>query len=235
MNIKVKQNGNVFVLHLDGTVDINSANLIEVTGQLSKDACCKILCNMKEVDIVDNNGLSILAIAYKNVINKGSIMKFCNVPLHVKELLRMVRLDLVFDIYDSEDKAVQAFDAASKIDKMYLRRRFKRLEFYHPIKFQLQKGASSKKMSGKMLNISGDGVFVYTKTILPMLSHVTMELKLDDDKTYDVEGIIIWQADSELQPHCFPGMGIKFINITNDVQKEVLDFIDRNMTYRSDT
>ena len=233
MNIREKKEGKVTVLYLDGKVDINSANLIETTGRLSAAGCTKILCNMKDINVVDNNGLSILAIAYKNVVNKGSVMKFCNVPENIKELFRMVRLDLVFDIYDDQAKAITAFATVSRIDKLYLRRRFKRLEFYHPVKYYVAP-AGQKKMSGKILNISGEGVFIYTKNILPVLTKVKLEIKLSGDAVFNVDGKIIWLADNDLQPHCFPGMGIRFVNISKETQREILDFIDKNLTHRSD-
>jgi anti-sigma B factor antagonist len=234
MDIKIKHDGDISILYLEGKININSAVLIEVTGQLASEGCTKMLCDLRQIEQVDNNGLSILAITYKNIVNKGSIMKFCNVPPAVKELFKMVRLDLVFDIYDDEGKAVAAFEAVSKIDRLYLRRRFKRLEFYHPVKFTLSKKKQAKKMNGKILNISGEGVFVYTKNLLPLMSKVLMEIKLDDDKTYEIEGTVIWLADNELQSHCYPGMGIQFMNLSTELQKELIDFIDKNITYRSD-
>lgn len=235
MNIHLKQNGNIVILYLEGKIDIDGANLIETTGRLSQEGNLKILCNLKDINIIDNNGLSVLAITYKNVVNKGGIMKFCEAPAHVRELFKTVRLDLVFDLYETEDKAKRAFEVVSEIDKLYLRRRFKRLEFYHPVKFMLLKGKDQKKYTGKMLNISGEGAFIYTKSIFPVSTQMILEISLDDNKIYCLEGSAIWHADKEIQPHCYPGMGIQFVNLPCDIQKDILDFIDRNMTFRSDT
>lgn len=233
MNIRLRYEGNIVLLYLEGNIDIDSANLIETTGQLAGDGSTKILCNFKNVNLIDNNGLSILAIAFKNVVNKGGILKFSNVPRHIKELFKLSRLDLVFDIYDTEEKALMAFETVTKIDKLYLRRRFKRLEFYHAVRFNLKK-TPEKKIIGKILNISGSGIFIYTKEVQPVQSNIIVEIKLENDQVYEVEGIIMWHADKDIQPHCYPGMGIQFTDIKSDVQKEILDFIDKNMTSRTD-
>jgi len=230
----MRQEENVVVLYLEGKIDINSANFIETTGQLARNGHLKILCNFKSVDMVDYNGLSIMAIAYKNVVNKGGIMKFCNVPPHVKELFRTVRLDLVFDIYDEEEKALITFETITRIDKLYLRRRFKRLEFYHPVKYGPVSSKNEKKYSGKLLNVGGAGLYIYTRHTFPISTQLALELILDESRSYELEGSVIWLSDKELQPHCYPGMGVQFINLSADIQREILDFIDKNVSHRSD-
>ncbi|MDD5440131.1 MAG: PilZ domain-containing protein [Candidatus Omnitrophica bacterium] len=234
MNIRMRQEENVVVLYLEGKIDINSANFIETTGQLVRNGHLKILCNFKSVDMVDYNGLSIMAIAYKNIVNKSGIMKFCNVPSHIRELFRTVRLDLVFDIYDEEEKALITFETISRIDKLYLRRRFRRLEFYHPVKYGLLTTSDEKRFTGKLLNIGGAGIFIYTKHTFPISSQLIMDVKLENAKSYALEGTVIWLSDKELQPHCYPGMGIQFANLDVAIQRDILDFIDRNVSYRSD-
>jgi len=233
MKIRVRQEGKIVVLNLEGSIDINTANFIEATGQLIREGHTKMLCNFKGVDMVDYNGLSIITIAYKNIVNKGGTMKFCNVSLHIKEFFKMVRLDLVFDIYDDEDKALRAFEVVSKIDKLHLRRRFKRLEFYHPIKFHLAKQPGAKKLSGKMLNISGAGMFIHTKHLYPLSTKLFFEVKMDNNKKYTLQGVISWHADKELQPHCYPGIGVQFVNLTSETQREIIEFVDKNTSLRS--
>lgn len=234
MEIREREEKNIIILYLEGKIDINSANFIEETGRLLNEGYSKLLCDFSNIDLVDYNGLSTIAIAYKNVINKNSVMKFCNVPIHIKELFKVVRLDLVFDVYDNEDEAIRSFETTSKIDRLYLRRRFKRIELRFPVKYSLAVSAKPRILTGKILNISGAGVFIYAKQTFPVLSQLDMELTLQEDaKTLKTRGIIIWLADKELQPHCYPGMGVKFIELNSDIQRKIVDFIDKNITHRS--
>jgi len=232
MDIQVKRSGNVTMIILSGTIDINSANLIETTGQLSREGHAKMLCDLKKIQAIDYSGLSILAIAYKNVSNKNCVMKFCNVPKHIKRLFKLVRLDLVFDSYENETLGIKAFETASRIDKLYLRRRFKRLEFHHPVKFSLMASSNSKVLNGKMLNISGEGMFIYAKQIFPVSTNLRLDIKLDSGKVFCVEGTVVWVADKDLQPHCYPGMGVKFVNLSSKIQNEIIGFINKNLIKR---
>ena len=233
MNIRVRQEGSVILLHLEGTIDINSAILIETTGQLVRQGHLKILCDFKDIGRVDYEGLSVLAVAYQNVVNRNGMMKFCNVPAYVKELFKTGNFDAMFDVYDDANAAMRAFDTVSKIDKLYLRRRFNRLELHIPVMFSVPSDPQSKPVRGRMLNISGAGVFIYTKHLLPLSTRINLEIKLENGKTHKLEGTVIWIADKDMQPRCYPGMGVQFTNLNPDDQKGIIDFIEKNITHRS--
>lgn len=67
MSIRVREVENVSILDIDGNVDINSSEIIETVGWLINTGKLYILLNLENVDLVDYSGLSVLAIAYKNV------------------------------------------------------------------------------------------------------------------------------------------------------------------------
>ena len=159
MKLRKRYENNVIIMYIEGKITVDSALFIEETGRIAESDYNKIVVNFKDTEIVDYNGLSVLAIAFKNITNKGGIMKFCNIPTHIHELLKLSRLDLVFDIHDSEKEALQSFQTSSKIDKLYLRRRFKRLDLHLSVKFIDSMHKKSKMSSGKVLNISGDGIY----------------------------------------------------------------------------
>lgn len=233
MELHLRQEGTVVVLYVEGNIDIDSALFIETTGELIRQGNLRILCDFKNVGMIDYNGLSILTISYRNVINKNGMMKFCNVPAHVKELLKSARLDLILDVYEDTDTAIRAFEIFSKIDKLYLRRRFKRLEIHTPIKFTLSNVSQPKMYSGRMLNIGGGGIYIQTKHTFPVSTELDMELTLEEKKIYKLQASVIWVADKELQPHLYPGMGVEFLKLDYATQKDIMDFIDKNMTHRS--
>jgi len=234
MNVRKKIENNIAVLYLDGKIDIDCAIFVEETGRLLDEGHAKILCNFKDVELIDYNGLSIVAIAYKNILNKNGIAKFSNVPIHIKELFKVVRLDLVFDIYDSDEDAIRSFEVSTKIDKLSLRRRFKRLESHLPVMYNLKTSSGRVMMSGKVLNISGDGLFIYSKSIFPVSSRLNLMLRLiENEKEININGIVIWLADKDLQLHCYPGMGVEFVDEDHETQKKIIEYIDKNIIYRS--
>ena len=102
MKIRIRMAGKVNVLDIEGKIDINSIQIIEIIGELLKYKKIDLLCNFTNVEHLDYNGLSILTIAYKNVINRNGKMKFCNVPVHILGLFKVAHLDSTFEIYNNE-------------------------------------------------------------------------------------------------------------------------------------
>lgn len=234
MEIRKRFSGNIVILYITGEIDIDSAEIIEITGGFLKDGIKKILCNFANVSMVDYNGLSILTIAYKNAVNQKGILKFCNVPQHIRELFNAARLDMVFEIHADEETALMGFDLSSKLDKLALRRRFKRIDVGIPVKYRVGLSSNEKLLKGKILNISGEGLYLYAKTTYPASTQLYLEAWFGQENApFTIMGTVIWLADKELQPHSYPGMGIKFENIDKKTQERIVDFIDKNLTTRS--
>ncbi|MBL7156783.1 MAG: PilZ domain-containing protein [Candidatus Omnitrophica bacterium] len=234
MEIRKRFFKNIAVLYITGKIDINAAGFIEETGRLLREGINKILCNFANVNIVDYNGLSILTVAYKNVVNQNGILKFCSVPLHIKELFKSARLDGVFEMHSEEEAALKSFDLSSKVDKLPLRRRFKRIDVSVPVRYKVGISTDAKLSKGKMLNLSGEGLFIYSKNTFPVSTQLYMELGLKGErKPLTLMGTVVWLADKELQLHSYPGMGITFTNIDKHTQARIVEFIDKNLTRRS--
>lgn len=234
MEIRKRFSDNIAIIYITGEIDINSAEIIEKTGELLKEGIKKILCNFTNVGMVDYHGLSLLAIAYKNAVNQRGILKFCNVPPHIKELFNAARLDMTFEIYADEKSALKAFDLSGKIDTLSLRRRFKRIDISIPVKYKIGLSASAKFLKGKILNLSGEGLYVYTKDTFPVSTQLYMEIRVRREKgPITLMGTVIWLADKELQPHSYPGMGITLAGLDKKAQEQIINFIDKNITTRS--
>ena len=69
MNIKIREKENVVILDLEGIIDINSSDFIETVGTVVKNKAKSIICNFEKVEAVDYTGVSVIAVAYKNVLN----------------------------------------------------------------------------------------------------------------------------------------------------------------------
>jgi anti-sigma B factor antagonist len=234
MKIRVRIIQNVNILNVEGTIDINSIQIIEVVGEFLKYKKSNILINCKKVDKIDYQGLTILVIAYKNVINNNGKMKFCNVSRSLLGLFKVAHLDVVFDIYDNEKAAVKSFtEFVSPIEKKQLRRRFKRLDMHVHVTYG--SAAHPKKThEGTLLNISGAGIYLRCKHTFPVKTRLQLTIKLTGEpRTVKTLGIVIWNADREVQPHAYPGMGVTFVGLKPAVQKKILGFIDKNISHRS--
>ncbi len=235
MGIRIREVSNISVLDIDGRIDINSSDIIETVGWLVNTGKVNIILNFENVDIVDYNGLSILAIAYKNVVNHKGKIRFLHVPLPVLELFKVVKLDAAFTSYPDEESAVNSF-CEEEVDKAHLRRKFKRLDIHLTVKYKIVSDQKKPKIfDGSVLNIGAAGLYIYSPYTFPIDTLLDLEFNLPDlPAGLESSGRVIWLADKEIQPHSSPGMGVAFVHLNTDKEKAIVEFIDKNITHRAE-
>jgi anti-sigma B factor antagonist len=73
----------------------------------------KIVLNLGGVNYIDSGGLGTLVSLYTTARNAGSSIKLANLTQRVGDLLQVTKLLTVFDVYDSEEKALDSFRVAA--------------------------------------------------------------------------------------------------------------------------
>jgi len=68
-----------------------------------------ILLHLGDVVFVDSSGLGTMVRAHASTRQARGDLKLCNVPDHFRKVLEMTRLTSVFDLHESEEKALAAF------------------------------------------------------------------------------------------------------------------------------
>lgn len=235
MNIKVREVDEIVVLDLEGNLDINASNFIEVVGWSLMNKSTDILCNFEGVNVVDYVGVSVIAVAYKNVLNHNGKMKLYNIPVHVRKLFAVVGLDQVFERYESEDDALQSFKDDTKISqilKKQLRRRFQRIAVRRDIEYKQKFSPKDTFFKGKMIDLSALGMFVIADVIFSMGEIVSTRLHLlPVPGIIELDAKVVWVADKEIQPTEYPGMGLEFYNISSEQQQIIIDFVEKNFAH----
>jgi anti-anti-sigma factor len=237
LEIKLRQSEGVIIMDLSGCIDVNSANLVEVAGQCLRDGYTDILCNLEDISGIDYMGVSVLVIAYKEVANNHGRMKLSNIPIHLKGVFAVSGMDRVIEIYATQELALSSFKedvAIEKIRKMQLRRRFKRLPIDLKIELKSKTSVSPSCLRVDMLNLSAVGAFIFGCDNFRLGDEVILKMKLAPKKEEILlEARVVWIPDKEVQPHEYPGIGVEFSNITASLQQELIDFIDRNLSFTS--
>lgn len=232
LEIDFRRSQSVAILDLSGSIDIDAANFIEMVGWCLENGYKDILCNFADVNLVDYAGLSVLAIAYKDVINHKGRMKFENIPAHIKKIFNLVCLDRVFEFYEDEGLAVNSFQEdriISELQKKQLRRRFKRLPLDIDIEFRA-KSKDDKFNPGKVLNLSGVGLLVFAEKTYPLGEILDIRLLLlPKPGLVELEAKVVWIVQKEIQPQIYPGMGLEFHNLDSLTQRQIIEFVDRNL------
>ena len=73
----------------------------------------RIVMNLGEVNYIDSGGLGTLVALYTSATSAGASIKLASLTKRVGDLLQVTKLLTVFEVYDTEEKALQAFRAAA--------------------------------------------------------------------------------------------------------------------------
>lgn len=237
MEIRARQKNNIIILDLSGRIDVDSANLVEVVGQCLRDGYNEIICNFAEVDFIDYMGVSVIVIAYKEVVNSNGRMKFAHVPAHLYGLFSISGLDKAMEIYATEELALSSFKEdkiIEKIKKMQLRRRFKRLPIDIKIELKAKHEKSPSCLKLDILNLSAVGAYIYGCDKFKLGDEVILKMKLaPKNEELELGAKVVWLPDKQIQQQIRPGMGVEFHNIPASVQQKLLAFIERNLSFMS--
>lgn len=75
-----------------------------------------------------------------------------------------------------------------------------------------QGGGASKNLAGRITDLSGIGLFVSTRRLIPVGKQVHLEFELDTGPVEAV-GEVRWQARPDSRPG--PGLGIRFLRLSS--------------------
>jgi len=232
LEIAFRRVESVAVLDLTGNINIDSANLIEKIGWCLENGYPDILCNFENINLVDYAGLSVLAIAFKNVENHKGRIKLSGVAGHIKNIFSLMCLDRIVEMCDEEKQAVSSFkedQIISEIKKKKLRRRFRRLPLDIKVEFRA-KDKNEEFSQGKVANISGVGLLVVADKLYPLNEILEVKLMLSPKiGVLGVQAKVAWLVRMELQPQFYPGMGLEFYQLEPSLQKKIVEFVERNL------
>ena len=69
----------------------------------------RIVLNLADITYIDSGGLGTLVSLYITGQNTGGVVKLASLTQRVGDLLQITKLLTVFEVYDSEEAAVESF------------------------------------------------------------------------------------------------------------------------------
>ena len=106
------QNGVTIVQFTDAKV-IDQRNINEIGAELTemveKGGALQVLINMANVRYLSSAVLGKLISLHKALITRKGVLKLCNIAPPIYEVFEITRLTKVFDIYKTEEEALNAF------------------------------------------------------------------------------------------------------------------------------
>ena len=111
MKLKVRDSGNIRILDLQGKLVLGEPvdSLEKVVKGLLQEGHSRILINLQAVDYVDSAGIGELVATKKRVVEKKGDAKLLMPSQTVYNVLSMLSLHLIFEIFQDEAKALHSF------------------------------------------------------------------------------------------------------------------------------
>lgn len=110
MEIGKKSVDNVEVIYLEGRLDAYSSNQVDETiNSLIEDGKIKIVVNFEETEYISSSGLRVMLASLKRLKKIDGDIKLACLKPYVLEVFEIAGFTQLFDIYESEDEAVDSF------------------------------------------------------------------------------------------------------------------------------
>jgi len=112
MQIKHATSGEIAVLHLQGKImgGPDATTLHEKLHELIESGTLSVVIDLRDVDWMNSSGLGILIGGLSALRKSGGDLRLSTVTEKIEEVLRITKLDRVFDIYASIEDAIASYE-----------------------------------------------------------------------------------------------------------------------------
>jgi len=111
MKIKRREVDGIIVLDLSGEMygGPDNMKLLEMISELVQDKKLDLILNLSKVKWISSTGLGIMVSARSRYAKEGGVIKLMNPNDRVLGILQVTRLNLIFDVFPTEQEALESF------------------------------------------------------------------------------------------------------------------------------
>lgn len=108
MTIKLKKNDNIYVIELDGELDLYNAYKVKTLyAKMAEKGINSIILDLENLDYLDSSGLGCMIHIFSDLKKHDGKMSLCHLNGAPKNLIQMTRLDKLFLIADTIEESVE--------------------------------------------------------------------------------------------------------------------------------
>jgi anti-sigma B factor antagonist len=98
--------------------ELDASNVGEFKHAMSSilETSSKVVIDLSLLQFVDSSGLGALLSCLRQMTAKEGDLKLCGMTRQVRATFELVRMHRIFDIRETREEAVQAFNAARPVD-----------------------------------------------------------------------------------------------------------------------
>ncbi len=111
MQLQTKKIGNIIVIYLTGRLDVQLSISIEkeIHQLIQSEPGCHMLLNLADVKYMSSSGIRIFVSTMRILKENSKMLKLCNLNEPVKKIFEIVELLDMFEVYDTEEEAINTF------------------------------------------------------------------------------------------------------------------------------
>lgn len=108
MTIKLKKNDNIYVIELDGELDLYNAYKVKTLyTKMVEKGIHSIILDLENLDYLDSSGLGSIIYIFSDLKKHDGKMSICHLNGSPRNLIQMTRLDKLFLIADTIEESVE--------------------------------------------------------------------------------------------------------------------------------
>jgi anti-sigma B factor antagonist len=111
MKIKRREVDGITVLDLSGEMygGPDNMKLLDMISELVDDKKLDLILNLSKVKWISSTGLGIMVSARSRYAKEGGVIKLMSPNDRVLGILQVTRLNLIFDVFPTEQEAIESF------------------------------------------------------------------------------------------------------------------------------
>ena len=112
LNILSEIQDDIAIIRLDGDLVVSEVEkLRSEIRELAEKNIHKVILDFADIDFIDSSGIGLLVEILKSLSKyEGGQLKIVNINKQVKDILKQIQLFSIFDIYASEEEALESFN-----------------------------------------------------------------------------------------------------------------------------
>lgn len=113
MTIKLKKNNNIYVIELDGELDLYNAYKVKTLyNKMAEKGINSIILDLENLDYLDSSGLGSIIYIFSDIKKHAGKMSLCHLNGSPKNLIQMTHLDKLFLIGNTLEESVEQVQTA---------------------------------------------------------------------------------------------------------------------------
>lgn len=110
MKINTGKQSEVTICAIEGEINLNtSPELRKAFDAFVRANAKKVIINFANVSYIDSSGLATLIELFQRLKKVGGNLRICNMAEKIKSVFEVTKLHKLFDIYDSQELALENF------------------------------------------------------------------------------------------------------------------------------